>query len=53
VLPAVEAVVKRYGKGLGEKYKLKYRGDVDDFDKAFSDEEEEMEEKLEKRVKDE
>jgi len=53
VLPAVEAVVKRYGKGLGEKYKLKYRGDVDDFDKAFSDEEEEMEEKLGKRVKDE
>ena len=32
--------MKRYGKGLGEKYKLKYRGDIDEFDKAFSDEEE-------------
>jgi hypothetical protein len=38
----VEVVVKKYGKGLGEKYTLKYRGDVDDFNKAFSDEEDQL-----------
>jgi propionyl-CoA synthetase len=55
VLPAVEAVVKKYGRGLGEKYTLKYRGDVDDFNKAFSDEEDQLdaEERLEKKVKNE
>jgi propionyl-CoA synthetase len=39
VLAAVEKVVKNYGRGLGQKYTLKYRGDVDEFNKEFSDEE--------------
>jgi len=29
VLPVIEEVVKKYGKGLGEKSVLKYRGDID------------------------
>ncbi len=33
VLGMVEAVVKSYGHGLGEKYKLRYRGDVDELNK--------------------
>jgi hypothetical protein len=28
-LPEIELAVKEYGYGLGEKYKLEYRGDVD------------------------
>ena len=35
----VEQTVKKYGKGLGEKYVLKYRGDVDDFNKEFEGDE--------------
>jgi hypothetical protein len=29
VLVAIENIVKNYGKGLGSKYTLQYRGDVD------------------------
>ncbi len=47
--------MKKFGHGLGEKYKLKYRGDVDEFNNAFSDEEDRMdgENKPEKKRKDE
>ena len=31
----VKDAVKKYGKGMGEHYKLKYRGDVDKLDKNF------------------
>ena len=31
VLATIEEAVKKYGKGLGSKYTLKYRGDVDSF----------------------
>lgn len=33
VLPMIEGVVKSYGYGLGEKYTLRYRGDVDELNK--------------------
>ena len=31
----VKDAVKKYGKGMGEHYKLKYRGDVDKLDTNF------------------
>jgi propionyl-CoA synthetase len=36
VLPAIEEVVKKYGRGLGERSSLKYRGDVDTLNRKFS-----------------
>jgi hypothetical protein len=36
VLPVIEQVIKSYGGGLGEKYTLEYRGDVDKLDRKFS-----------------
>lgn len=44
VLGVIETVVKAYGKGLGHRSALKYRGDVDKLDREFSDEEHEKEE---------
>jgi hypothetical protein len=41
----VKEAVKKYGKGLGEKYKLQYRGDVDELDNNF-DEDKHKEEEL-------
>ena len=35
VLPVLEEMVKKFGKGLGEKNKLQYRGDVDTFNDKF------------------
>ena len=29
MLPAIEETIKKFGKGLGSKYTLKFRGDVD------------------------
>jgi hypothetical protein len=38
VLPIIEQVIKNFGQGLGKKYTLEYRGDVDKFDRNFSEE---------------
>lgn len=42
VLKVVEKVVKDYGKGLGRRSSLEYRGDVDKLDREFSNEENEI-----------
>ena len=45
VLPAIEEVVKNYGKGLGEKRKLIYVDDIaEDLEDGFVDEIEKREE---------
>lgn len=37
VLSVIEQVIKAYGGGLGLKYTLEYRGDVDKLDRKFSE----------------
>lgn len=44
VLPVIEEVIKAYGKGMGQKKNLEYRGDVDKVNnQGFHDEYEDPE----------
>ena len=51
VLDMIKEAVKKYGKGLGEKSKLRYRGDVDSFDMKFEEQEQLEGEEPVKKVK--
>ena len=50
MLPVIEGVVKKYGRGLGQKKGLVYRTDVDKLnDKALMALEEDIDDKVEKK----